>query len=131
MKVRYGWLVVAVLALAGCGDGTESPETPAAGDSKPAAASVIPPEPDAKTIAAYVAALKTIDPDIVAGKEDDFLVERGRDQCGSFKDFPKDQAKQIKLANARFTGLENPDGFGTAKVTKILAVVKKHLCPTY
>lgn len=109
-------------------------ETPTASSSpgsvaSAAAAAGIPPEPDQKTWAAYIADLKKIDLAIVDDEEQ--AVDRGRNQCSSIKDFPADEAKLVDLTNQRFTAPGHPDGFGKAKATKILAAVRKHLCPTY
>lgn len=111
---------------------TAAPASRAAGAATTAAASParIPPTPNAETWAAYIAALKRIDPDIVHGKEEK-AVDRGRDQCGSVKDWPNDQAKLVNLTNKRFIGPTHPQGFGTAKAEQILAAVRKYICPTY
>jgi hypothetical protein len=114
-------------AMALLGSGQE--ETPNASNSSAAAVAGIPPEPDQKTRAVYIADLKKIDPAIVDDEEQ--AVDRGRNQCSSIKDFPGDEAKLVDLTNKRFTAPSHPDGFGKAKATKILAAVRKHLCPTY
>jgi hypothetical protein len=95
------------------------------------AAAGIPPKPDAVTQAAYIADLNAIDRDIVGKKDEKTIVDRGRNQCRSIKDFPNDRAKLVDLTNKRFTAPEHPDGFGPAKAAKILDVVHKRLCPTY
>jgi len=91
----------------------------------------IPPKPDAVTQAAYIADLRAIDPDIIGKKDEETIVDRGRNQCRSIKDFPKDRAKLVELTNKRFTSPNHPDGFGLVKAGKILDVVHKRLCPTY
>lgn len=104
---------------------TDSAAAPAATSDR------IPPAPDAATTAAYIAALRAIDPDIVGDKDERTIVNRGRDQCGSVKDSPTDQAKLVELTNKRFTSPKHPEGFGAEKATQILAVVRQHICPTY
>ncbi|WP_371648033.1 MULTISPECIES: hypothetical protein [unclassified Streptomyces] len=39
--------------------------------------------------------------------------------CSTIAGNPKDKAKQIDLANQRFTSPTHPSGFGKAKATKI------------
>ncbi|MGA4544637.1 hypothetical protein ACPA54_32060 [Uniformispora flossi] len=97
---------------------------------KTPAATGVPPKPDAATQAKYIAALNAIDPAIVSGKEDK-AVSRGRDQCTSIGQDPKDRAKLVGLANQRFTAPTHPDGFGAATAEKILDVVHQYICPTY
>ncbi|MEU3574122.1 hypothetical protein AB0E96_37810 [Kitasatospora sp. NPDC036755] len=116
-----------------------APETPAAPTAAqpaaPAASGAVkpsgpPPKPDAATTAAYVAALTAIDPEIVDNKPDR-VVSRGRDQCTSVSEWPKDQPKLVDLTNQRFTSAKHPGGFGSEKSTLILAAVRKYICPTY
>ena len=111
--------------------GVTSDKKEAEAGTAAAAANGIPPAPDAATTAAYIAALKAIDPDIVGDKDDKTIVNRGRDQCGSVAQTPNDQAKLVELTNKRFTAPGHPNGFGTDKATQILAVVRQHICPTY
>jgi hypothetical protein len=108
----------------------DAPSTPPS--SAPAAPSVagIPPKPDAATQAAYIADLEAIDPDIVHGKPDK-AVSRGRDQCGTVANAPTDQAKLIDFTTQRFTSPDHPNGFGPEVSARILAAVRKHICPTY
>ncbi|MER6449245.1 DUF732 domain-containing protein [Streptomyces venezuelae] len=94
-----------------------------------AAAAGIPPSPAPAQRAAYLAALNTIDPEIVNGK-DDKAVSRGLSQCQSMKD-EKDPAKRIASAEKRFIGPTHPDGFGPTKSALIVAAVQVNLCPTY
>lgn len=141
--------VVVAAALTACGSdkGTDKPSakappaaapsaatTPKATSSPPAAEAPkgkgIPPKPDAATQAKYIAALTAIDPDIVNAKPDK-AVDRGRNQCETIANFPKDDQKQIDLTNQRFTSPNHPDGFGPAKATKIRDAVHTYLCPTY
>jgi hypothetical protein len=131
--------VALVGALAGCGGSEEAPEatktTPgglsAEARAKAEAAAGIPPKPDQATADAYLAALRKIDPEIVGDKDPERIIDRGRDQCRTIKDFPDDQDKVLMFANTRFTSPDNPNGFGDATAKKINAVVKKYLCPKY
>ncbi|GLW93568.1 hypothetical protein [Actinokineospora globicatena] len=131
--------IAAVLLLcAGCGtDTTTQPPalTAPAEQTAPAAsefaaaesAAGIPPKPDAATADAYVRDLVAIDPEIV-GKKPDRAVSRGRDQCGSVaQGYPED--KLVELVQRRFTAPGHSEGFGPEKSRKILAVVRKYLCP--
>ncbi|HEX7305359.1 hypothetical protein [Lentzea sp.] len=90
----------------------------------------IPPKPDATTQAAYVAELDAIDPEIVNGNPDR-AVSRGRDQCSSVAKTPGDQAKLVELTAQRFTSPNHPSGFGPDASARILAAVRKHICPGY
>lgn len=110
---------------------TAGSPTPSFDWSSAEAAAGIPPKPDAVTQAAYIADLRAIDPDIIGKKDEERIVDRGRDQCSSIKKFPNDRAKLVDLTNKRFTAPDHPDGFGLAKAAKILNVVHKRLCPTY
>ena len=103
--------------------------TPASGaPTAPKDAVNLPPAPDAATTAKYIAALLAIDPEIVSGKEDK-AVNRGRDECSSIAQWPKDREKLVDLANKRFISPNHPDGFGPAKSAKILDVVHTYICP--
>ncbi|MFI5938495.1 hypothetical protein [Actinoplanes sp. NPDC051494] len=134
MRARHVAVVTAVLvALAGCGGASEAAtDTPAAKAPAAAAAtdSDLPPEPDAATAKAYVAALKKIDPEIV-GDDEERVIGRGRNECSTVKSNSNDEDELIKSTNQRFSTPDKPDGFGTKKATKILAAVRKYLCPTY
>lgn len=88
----------------------------------------IPRRPDAATQARYIVALTSIDPDIVHGKPDK-AVDRGLNHCSTIASSPKDHAKQVDLANKRFTSPAHPDGFGLAKAAKVNEVVHAQLCP--
>lgn len=90
----------------------------------------VPPTPAPAAWKAYIAALKKIDPAIV-GDDEEKVVDRGRDQCGSVKEFPNDTARLVDLTNKRFTAPGHSDGFGKAKAEKILAAVRQYICPTY
>ncbi|MGW1637770.1 hypothetical protein [Streptomyces lavendulae] len=147
-------VVIAAVALTACGSDKATDKTtdkpsaktpPAAAPSAPPVSEAtsspsataaapkgkgIPPKPDAATQAKYIAALTAIDPDIVNTKPDK-AVDRGRNQCETIANFPKDDQKQIDLTNQRFTSPNHPDGFGPAKAAKIRDAVHTHLCPAY
>ncbi|MGW9210963.1 hypothetical protein ACWGR4_28740 [Embleya sp. NPDC055664] len=125
------------------GPATVAPDTPKPGaPAAPAApattagpgtaaapgAAVAVPKPDPATQAKYVADLDAIDPAIVNGKADR-AVSRGRDQCTSIKQWPGDQTKLIGLTDQRFTTPNGP--IGAAKAERVLAVVRKHICPDF
>lgn len=111
---------------------TSAPDAPSSAPAASTARSVagIPPKPDAATQAAYIADLEAIDPDIVHGKADKAM-NRGRDQCSTIAGWPGDEAKWLDLAGKRFISPDHPGGFGPEKSARILAAVRKHLCPTY
>ncbi|MFF5079422.1 hypothetical protein ACFY36_20385 [Actinoplanes sp. NPDC000266] len=142
MRVRRIWFSAAAMmaagVLAGCGDTEQAPEAIPTTTSPQAKANAIaaaekaagiPPKPDDKTAAAYIAALRKINPDIVGDKDLDRIIDRGRDQCVSIKEFTDDEAKVLKFANSRFTSPDHPEGFGNATAKKINLVVKKYICP--
>ncbi|MFE9561747.1 hypothetical protein ACFYM0_11620 [Streptomyces sp. NPDC006487] len=136
-----------LLALTGCGSDSDAPapgKTSAPASTVPSPAqsgrpsadpsavrpdSGLPPSPAPAQRAAYLAALNTIDPEIVNGK-DDKAVSRGLDQCQSMKG-EKDPAKRVAGANQRFIGPHHPAGFGPVKSALIVAAVQANLCPTY
>jgi hypothetical protein len=89
------------------------------------------PKADQATQEVFIKALNAIDPEIVGDKDPSTMVTRGRSQCTSVKGSPDDKAKLVELTGKRFTAPNHPDGFGTEKNTKILAAVRKYLCPTY
>ena len=124
-----------LVALAGCGSDTTAEDRPSGAPSVVVAsiASVtgLPPEPDEETQAKYIAALKAIDPEIVGDQDETEIVNHGRDQCVSIKEWPKEQAKLIGLTAKRFKAPGHPDGFGATKNKMIIAAVRKYLCPTY
>ncbi|GLH97341.1 hypothetical protein [Phytohabitans aurantiacus] len=140
MRARHAWVAAAAAVFAlGCGAGgagedkaDEPPATtaPAVDMSAALAAAGIPPAPEAKAWTAYIAALRKIDPAIV-GDDEEKAVDRGRNQCGSVKEHPDDEAKLVDLTNKRFTAPGHSAGFGKAKATKILAAVRKYICPSY
>ncbi|MDN3056192.1 hypothetical protein PH213_16890 [Streptomyces sp. SRF1] len=109
---------------------TPAPSASAAPAADAEAAAGIPPKPDAATQARYIRALNAIDPGIVDGDEDK-AVSRGRDQCSTIHNFPKDAAKQADLANQRFTSPSHPEGFGMATAPRIVKAVHSNLCPDF
>ena len=144
MRARQGWAVAgataAVAMVIACGSGGADSDDAADKAAAPVATTTaaeapatggLPPKPDAATTEKYIAALKKIDADIVGDKDDSAIVNRGRDQCSSVSEWPDDEAKLIKLTNQRFTSPDHPDGFGEKKSKKILAAVRKYICPTY
>ncbi|WP_020608209.1 DUF732 domain-containing protein [Actinokineospora enzanensis] len=122
------WCVAAIVAvsLLATACGTAEPET-GSGDSA-LAANGIPAKPSAEVAAAFVADLNAIDEDIVHGKPDK-AVDRGRNQCRSVRSAPTDEAQLVDLTNKRFSSPHHPNGFGTEVAARILAAVRKHLCP--
>ncbi|WP_405549714.1 hypothetical protein [Streptomyces microflavus] len=79
---------------------------------------------------AFVAALDKIDKDIAHGKADK-AASRGRSQCQTIHDWPKDEAKQIDLATRRFTSPTHPEGRTPAVAKKINQAAHHHLCPNF
>lgn len=104
-------------------DGTPAPPKPA-----PPSDAGLPPQPDAELTAKVIAALKSVDPAIV-GDQPDRAVERARAQCQSMELSPRDVAKQVELAQQRFTTTEHPQGFGPEKAGRIVEVLRATLCP--
>jgi hypothetical protein len=96
-----------------------------------AAAAGIPPKPDQATADAYLADLRAIEPLLVDADNPDKAINRGRDQCSSVAQHRDDQVKLIDLTNKRFTAPGHSDGFGPEVAERVLAVVRKHLCPAY
>ncbi|MER0478478.1 hypothetical protein ABR737_09020 [Streptomyces sp. Edi2] len=90
----------------------------------------IPPKPDAAAQLAYIRALTGIDPDIVHGKEAK-AVDRGRNQCQTIHNFPKDTSKQARMAEMRFTSPSHPQGFGKVKAAQIVVAVHTNLCAKF
>ncbi len=142
MQARIVLLTAFCAVLTGCSGGTETPQaqpstTAPALDAAPGLhaaseqAAGIPPEPSAPVAAAYIADLKAIDPAIVGDKDPGAIVDRGRDQCASIHDWPRDEDKVFELAQARFTAPGHPDGFDADTTRRILQTVRKHLCPGY
>ncbi|BAL89702.1 hypothetical protein AMIS_44820 [Actinoplanes missouriensis 431] len=142
MRPRRLWegaiIVLAAGLLTACG-GPEDEEAPATAAVDAAAATeadqraqeqaAIPPKPDEDTAAAYIAALKAINPEITKDREPERLVDRGRDQCATIKTFPNEPEKVVMYTNMRFTSPGHPDGFGKATAKQINAVIVEHLCP--
>ncbi|GII28387.1 hypothetical protein Pmi06nite_18290 [Planotetraspora mira] len=124
-----------LLALAGCGSDATAEDAPSGAPSVVVAsiASVtgLPPMPDEETEAKYIKALDVIDPEIVGDQDETEVVNHGRDQCVSVKEWPKEQAKLLELTAKRFKAPGHSDGFGATKNKLILAAVRKYLCPKY
>lgn len=143
MKARHLLVIgLTLAALTGCGSEPPTAPAPAPTTTKiegpteaqleaAAIAAGIPPKPDAETRAAYLAALDDINPEIIGDHDPDRIVDRGRDQCRTFTDWPGDRDKQLIFLNTRFSSPEHPEGFGPATATRIEAVIREHLCPTY
>ncbi|MCG5464301.1 hypothetical protein MED01_002467 [Micromonospora sp. MED01] len=130
-RTRYAALIAAAALAAGSAAcGTSDPASTA---TAPAASAPATESPkaflDPETEAAYLAALRRIDPGIVGDKKPATLVSRGRSQCDSIERFPDDEKKLVDLTSQRFTAPDHPDGFGEAKAKKILAAVRKYVCP--
>jgi hypothetical protein len=132
-------LVIGVaIAVLGGGEeqGTAGPPAPATATTAAAAtvaAGGVPPEPDQKAWDAYIADLNAINPLIVGGdkrKDEEKAVDRGRDQCANVADGFDDQ-KLVDLVIQRFTSPARPDGFDRSTATRILLVVRQHICPSY
>ena len=70
-----------------------------------------------------------IDPEIVDDEEQ--AVDRGRNQCSSVANSPDDEPKLVDLTQRCFTSPGHPEGFGPEKSARILAAVRKYLCPDY
>lgn len=106
-----------------------APATKAETGEAPAPGAAVPvPKPDVATQAEFVADLDAIDAAIVNGRADR-AVSRGRDQCTSIKMWPNDQPKWVALTEQRFTTPNGP--IGTAKAEQVLAIIRKHICPTF
>lgn len=149
MKARTTLAVLLLIAaLAGCGGNTDDqPITPTPGVASTAAEQSVPPEPSISvvpvpsvvqsfaaapppnraTVRQYIADLNAIDIDIVHG-DVDTAVNRGRAQCASIAQFPKDTDRLLKLVNERFTSPRHPNGFGDTAAVRILLVIRQHLC---
>ncbi|WP_406143279.1 hypothetical protein [Streptomyces anulatus] len=124
-----------LLALTACGedDTAAKPSAPPSlteqqRSSARAAAGL--PDPTPEQEAAFVAALNAIDKDIVHDKADK-AASRGRSQCQTIHDWPKDEAKQIDLATRRFTSPTHPEGRTLAVAKKINEAAHHNLCPDF
>ncbi|MFE3475696.1 hypothetical protein ACFXOI_29440 [Streptomyces bacillaris] len=93
-----------------------------------AAAGIPDTTPDQE--AAFVAALNAIDKDIAHGKPDK-AASRGRSQCQTIHDWPKDESKQIDTATRRFTSPTHPEGRTLEVAKKINEAAHHHLCPDF
>ncbi|MEU4563397.1 hypothetical protein AB0F72_33885 [Actinoplanes sp. NPDC023936] len=141
MRPRRVWEgAIAVLAaglLTACGGADEEAPATSAVDAAAEAEAIaraeeqaaIPPRPDDTTAAAYIAALKAINPEITKDRDPERLIDRGRDQCATITSFPSEPEKVLMYTNMRFTSPEHPYGFGDAAAKEINAVIVEHLCP--
>ncbi|WAL73567.1 DUF732 domain-containing protein [Kitasatospora sp. YST-16] len=140
MRVRTAAAVLLLAAATACSSSsttgtTSAPSSAAASPQQSTAAPAgagaggLPPKPDQATVTKYIAALDAIDKDIVHGKAET-AVSRGRDECSSIGQ-GKAQDELVKLAIARFTSPDHPQGFGPEKAAKIVQVVHENICPTF
>lgn len=84
-------LLLTATLTTGCGssdDTADKPKPDKTPTSKPAAPGGIPPEPTGVEREAYLAALKAIDPKLVA--DEDKAIDAGRNQCSSLDGGAKD-----------------------------------------
>ena len=88
------------------------------------------PETTPEQEAAFVDALNAIDTDIAHGKADK-AASRGRNQCQTIHDWPKDEDKQADTAARRFTSPTHPEGRTPEVAKKINAAAHEHLCPDF
>ncbi|MFJ8844332.1 hypothetical protein ACIRFF_15670 [Streptomyces cyaneofuscatus] len=124
-----------LLTLTACGedDTAAKPSTPPTltdeqRSSARAAAGL--PDPTPEQEAAFVAALDAIDKDIAHGKADK-ASSRGRSQCQTIHENPKDEAKQVDFATKRFTSPTHPEGRTPDVAKKINQAAHHHLCPNF
>jgi hypothetical protein len=135
---------VVALPLAGCGttDRASPPQAPAMTTStqrplSPAEfASIMagqpddfPSPPDQQHRDGYLAALRSINLELTEDRAPDALVNRGLDQCRDLKERPSDE--WLTWVNTRFTSPEHPNGFDDVTAGKVLAAVRKYICPTF
>ncbi|WTW96586.1 hypothetical protein OG216_25895 [Streptomycetaceae bacterium NBC_01309] len=151
MRRIYLGIAAATTALLLTGCGSDDSDTDTAGNTTPTTAAApassppeltaeqrasimaevgYPPEADAATEAAYVAALDKIDRDIAHGKADK-AVSRGRDTCRSIKDHPGNRAKQVEVTQQRWISPTHPEGRTASVAARILDATHEHLCPTF
>ncbi|MFF2405738.1 DUF732 domain-containing protein [Streptomyces sp. NPDC058092] len=126
-------LLATLTACSSSDDTADKPSTPptlSAEQRASARAAAGLPDPTPEQEAAFVAALDAIDKDIAHGKADK-AASRGRSQCQTIHDWPKDEAKQVDLATRRFTSPTHPEGRTQATAEKINAAAHKHLCPDF
>lgn len=137
--------VTAVITVAGCSStpnttGTADPTPVSTATSEPPPLtseqwaslepkSNFPPQPSPRNAAAFLARLEAINPELVEDRDPDALVNRGLDECRDLKERPKGQ--WLTWVNTRFTSPEHPNGFDDGTAGKVLAAVRKYICPTY
>lgn len=124
-------LFILIIVLAAIDASNDNDTATASASASSAGVAGIPPKPDAAHTAAYIAALKAIDPAIASEKSEDMLVTRGRDTCSSIYNFPQDKAKQADETNRRFTSPQHPNGYGIDKAAKIVDAAHTNICPSY
>ncbi|MFJ2279257.1 hypothetical protein ACIOEZ_34475 [Streptomyces sp. NPDC087866] len=136
-------LLLATLTACEDGDTTSSNEKPATKSSAPAEltqeqrdaarkAAGIPDEPKGAHRQAYLDALNSIDTRIIKPGKEDQAISRGIDQCSTVKSFPNDKAKLAQSALDRFTITTRlPEISNQATGEKIVAAVRKHICPDF
>jgi hypothetical protein len=138
-------IILAVCAVTGCSStpstadttttvsptaSTKAPLTPEEYESLMAGAKdKSPAAPDQEHRAGYLAALEKVNPELVEDRDPDALVNRGIDQCRDLKERPKGQ--WLTWVKTRFSSPEHPDGFDDATSAKVLAVVRKYICPSF
>lgn len=88
-----------------------------------------PAAPDQEHRAGYLAALEEVNPELVEDRDPDALINRGIDQCRDLKERPKGQ--WLMWVKTRFGSPEHPDGFDDATSAKVLAVIRKYICPSF
>lgn len=133
-------LAVLALTLTACSSEEEptvankpSSQAPTVSDADKAKAreeAGLPPEPNAEARKAFLGALNAIDPRIIKPGKEDQAVSRGLNQCSVIKVSPDDKAKLAESALGRFTVDTRLPEISTQETgEKIVAAVRKHLCP--
>lgn len=117
----------AVLALAACssnsGDNTAGSTSSASAATPSTSVSSLPPKPQGPALAAYLAALKVVDPDLVT--DQDGAVEDGRTQCAVLSTDP-DTADHLAAQRFSTPGKQLSDAQGKLIDTALRAT----LCPS-
>ncbi|MER7799014.1 hypothetical protein ABTX71_01650 [Streptomyces parvulus] len=92
----------------------------------------LPPEPSTEARKAFLDALNAIDSRIIKPGKEDQAVSRGLNQCSVIKNSPDDKAKLAESALGRFTIDTRLPEINTQETgEKIVAAVRKHLCPDF
>ena len=131
-----------VLVLAGCS--TAAPAEPPTVEAPAPAPSInpsvladllaesnIPPPPSSRNAAMFLVALEAINPELLEDRHSEALINRGRDQCATIKDWPGDEGKWVWWAEQRFTSPAHPQGLGPATAKRVIAAARKYICPSY